>query len=204
MKQIDREGIFRVIPREWWIRTPKAESVALGSAAVAVSLDFDIIEQWDGANWMSWREYEQHTVFGDYWIIKKDRTVNQGTVEQLAMSLGWDGNLESVKGLPPNVVVQVTVKADTYEGKTRYKAGWMNPGDFSPRSGAPPEEVTKLSSQFGSLLRAAAAGAAKAAKPMAAPPREERVEEPPPSGDDDAPTGGGHHSDSTGDDELPF
>ena len=194
MKQIDREGIFRVVPREWWIKTTE------NSAAVSVSFNFDIIEQWDGADWVSWREYEQHTVFGDYWVIKRDRTVNQGTVEQLATSLGWDGNLESVIGAPPNIIIQVSVRADTYEGKTRYKASWMNPGDFSPRSGAPPEEVTKLSTQFGSLLRAAAAGAAKAATPVAAPPREEYTEEPPPPGDADQRP----HPDSTGDDQIPF
>ena len=178
MKQIDREGIFRVVPREWWIKTPREGS------AVAVSFDFDIVEQWSGVGWDDWSQYDQHSVFGDYWVIKRDRTINQGTVEQLATSLGWDGNLESVVGTPPNVVVQVTVKAEVYEGKTRYKAGWMNPGDFAPRAGASTEEVTKITSQFGSLLRAAAAGAARAAKPMMAPPREE----PPPPQDDDAPT----------------
>ena len=185
MKQIDREGIFRVVPREWLVKTTE------NSAAVAVSFDFDVISQYNGTDWDDWGQYEQHTVFGDYWVIKKDRTVNQGTVEQLASSLGWDGNLDSVQGPPPNVVVQVSVKADTYEGKTRYKAGWMNPGDFTPRaSGAPPEEVSKLASQFGSLLRAAAAGAAKVAKPMPAPAKVIEPSTP--------------NSQNTEDDELPF
>jgi len=195
MTPIDREGIFRCVPHDWWVT--KADS-----GAVAVSLDLDILEQWNGSSWDDWTQYGQYTVPGDYWVVKKDGTVNQRTVEQLARSMGWDGNLTSVQGAPPNVLVSVSVKADTYEGKTRYKAGWMNPGDFSPRFGAPPEEVTKLSSQFGSLLRAAAAGAAKAAKPVTAPPREERAEEPPSSGDADAPSG--THPDSTGNDDLPF
>ena len=196
MRQIDREGTFRCVPREWWV-------TRADSGAVAVSLDLDIIETWNGSDWDDWTQYGQYTVLGDYWVVKKDGTVNQGTVEQLARSMGWDGNLTSVQGAPPNVLVSVSVKADTYKGTTRYKAGWMNPGDQEPKGGATAEQVQDAANRFGSLLRAAAAGAAKAAKPVPAPPREERAEEPPPSGDADAPNSG-THPDSTGDDDLPF
>lgn len=203
MRQIDRKGIFQAVPREWRVRTTD------NSSAVAVSLDFDLLAQWNGTGWDDWSQYELHTAFGDYWVIKRDRTVNQGTVEQLAASLGWDGNLDSVHGDPPNVLVQITIKDETFQGKTRFKAGWMNPGDWSPGpAGAPPEEVSQLSSQFGSLLMAAAAGAAKQAKPVPAPARTEEAPaaaapaaaqapaqpqdgplgpEPPPAGDDDLP-----------------
>lgn len=200
MRQIDREGIFRVVPREWRVRTTES------SASVAVSFDFGIDAQWNGQGWDDWSGYELHTVYGDWWVIKKDRNINQGAVEQLANSLGWNGSLDSVNGQPPQVFVQVTVKAETYEDKTRYKAGWMNPGDFTPGPvGAPPAEVAKLQLQFGSLLRAAASGAAKAAKLVPAPER--KTEKPPPPGDADMAGpggGGGVHPASTGDDDLPF
>jgi len=163
---IDRDGIFRVVPREWWVT--KADS-----GAVAVSIDFDIYEQWNGADWADWTQYGQYTVMGDYWVVKKDGAVNQGTVEQLASSMGWDGNLNSIAGTPPNVLVSVSVKADTYKGTTRYKAGWMSPGDQTPKGGATAEQMQDASNRFGSLLRAAAAGAAKAAKPVPAPSRAE-------------------------------
>jgi len=195
MNQIDREGTFRCVPREWWV-------TRADSGAMAVSIDLDVIEQWNGSGWDDWTQYGQYTVLGNYWVVKKDSTVNQGTVEQLASSMGWDGNLTSVQGAPPHVLVSISVKADTYKGTTRYKAGWMNPGDQEPKGGATAEQVQDAANRFGSLLRAAAAGAAKAAKPMPAPPREERAEEPPPSGDADAPAG--THPDSTGDDDLPF
>ena len=165
MRQIDREGIFRAIPREWWVRTTD------NSRAVAVSIDSEIIEQFNGTGWDDWSQYEQYTAIGDWWVIGKDGGVNVTAIEQLASSLGWAGTLDSVRGAPARVIGQLTVKADTYDGKTRYRAAWMNPGDFTPRSGASSEEVVKLSAQFGSLLRAAAAGAARTAKPIPAPER---------------------------------
>ena len=184
MRQIDREGIFRAVPREWWIRT------TTNSMAIAVSIDSDIVAQFNGADWDDWSGYEQHTVIGDWWVIGKDGGVNLRAVEQLASSIGWDGNLDNLQTRPPRVLVQLVVKPDIYQGKTRYKASWMNPGDFTPRSGASPEEVTKLSSQFGSLLRAAAAGAAKIAKPVPAPAKTVESAGPDPQ--------------STEDDSLPF
>lgn len=183
LRSIDREGIFKVRPREWWVR--KADS-----NAVAVSFDFDILEQHNGTDWDSWAEYEQHTVFGDYWVVKKDGTINTAVVEQLAASIGWDGNLSAVQDTPPNVVAQITVKAETYEGKTRFKAGWMNPENFTPGpAGAAPEEVNQLQSQFGSLLRAAAAGAGGNGAPATTAPAAAptSTSEPPPPGDDDRP-----------------
>ena len=193
------------MPREWWVN--KADS-----GAISISIDFDITAQFNGSDWDDWSQYEPHTCIGDYWVVKKDGTVNQGTVEQLATSLAWDGNLASVRGAPPRYLVQISVKADTYKGSTRYKAGWMNPGDFTPKGGASDEEVQQAAGQFGSLLRAAASGAAKQAKPVPAPERAAVGAngsaggggpvgpEPPPLGDENAPPGSG----GPDDDELPF
>ena len=216
MTHIDREGIAQAVPREWWIRR-------VDSGAVAVSFDFDVMSMLDGDDWHDWTQYGEYTVFGDWWVIKKDGTVNQGAVEQLALAIGWDGNLTSVQGPPPNYLVQLTIKGEEYQGKRRYKAAWMNPGDHVPGpAGATAEEVQAASNRFGSLLRAAATGAARAAKPVPAPPREERQTtapsspsgqpapqggpmgpEPPPIQDDMRP-GGGSGSGGIDDDELPF
>lgn len=164
---LDRAGIFKVIPYEWSIQPPKE-----GSRAIAVHLAFVVKAQLGDENeWVSWEEAETHTIHGWYYVTKKDGAINAQTVEQLAVSLGWNGDLRAVTGQPPDVVVQVQVKEDTYGGKTTYKAGWMNPGDYVPTGGggASTDDVNKLQAQFGSLLRAAAAGAAKTAAKPAAP-----------------------------------
>ena len=165
---LDRPGIFKARPFDWSVQ-PSATS-----KAIAISVGLLIESQYENGEWASWSEYEPHQVRGWWYVIGKNGQVNTVAVEQLAKSLGWDGNLKSIHAAgPPDVVVQITVKANEYEGKTTYKAGWMNPGDHVPESaGASEDDVAKLSVQFGSLLRAAAASVAKAApksSPKAAP-----------------------------------
>ena len=53
------------------------------SQAVAVSMEILILEQLDGSKWASWSEYEEHNVYGDYYVVKKDGSVNATIVEQL-------------------------------------------------------------------------------------------------------------------------
>ena len=153
MIALDRDGIFKAVPVSWSIKEARETS------SVAISIQFRIVAQLDGSEWMSWEEFEPHQVWGDFWIIKKDGTINQTTVEQLSDALGWSGSLVEVQGTPPAAIVQVTVKADEFNGVTRFKASWLNPGDYSPTpGGAPPEKVKALQARFGSLLRAAAGG----------------------------------------------
>ena len=147
--RLDREGLFKAVPVVWDVYEAK-------SGAVAVNIEFRILEQYDVGSWIDWRGCEEHIVLGAYYVVKKDGTVNTETVRQLVESLGWNGSLKSVVGDPPGVIVQIQVKQDDYEGKTRFNAGWMNPGNFSPRSTMPADDVTKLDTRFGSLLRAAA------------------------------------------------
>ena len=153
---LQQAGIFKVRTNNW-------EVYEAQSGAVAISLTFDILEELDtDRTWASWAEFGDHHVYGSWWVIKKDGTVNPGAIDQLVESLGWDGRLTSVAGDPPDKIVQVQVKEEVYEGVTRYKATWMNPEDFAGGSGGGADEasVKALDARFGSLLRAAA-GAAK-------------------------------------------
>lgn len=169
-KQLDREGIFKARPVSWRVKTFE------GKSTVAIAIEFVVLAQLTEAvdeagqkrhDWQDWSDYLEHRVWGDYWVITKNGAPNEVTVQQLAESLGWGGSLKAVTaGPPPDRVVQITVKADTYNGKTNFKAGWMNPGDYTPTpGGAPKEEVDALEAQFGSLLRAAASGARQPPKP---------------------------------------
>lgn len=170
MKRLEQDGIFKARPLTWDIK--EAES-----GAVAVSFSFVVLEELVDGEWTSEGWDDEHMFYGDWWIVKKDGTINQGAVEQLAKSLGWNGNLDAIVGDPPQKVVQVNVKPDTYEGVTRYKGSWMNPADYSggPKNGTDPAAVSGIKARFGSLLRAAAAGAVEKKpepKPAAkAPPK---------------------------------
>jgi hypothetical protein len=162
-RPLDREGIFKAKPFAWNVRASK------DTKSVGVNVGFIIDAQLDGDEWTSWADFEVHTVWGAWYPIGKTGQVVQAHIDQLAKALGWNGDLTSIKGDPPSVVVQLTVKDEPYNGQSRIKATWMEPEDFVPTGGgASEEDVKKLQNQFGSLLRAAAAGAVKgAAKPDA-------------------------------------
>jgi hypothetical protein len=149
-QSLDREGVFKAKPLSWNVYEAK-------SGAVAVNITFLITAMWNGAGWDSWEEYAPHTCLGAFYVVKKDSTVNTVTVKQLSESLGWNGDLKAFLDVPSEIEVQITVKAEDYNGATFYKAGWMNPGNHVPSYEASPEDVAKLNVRFGSLLRAAAA-----------------------------------------------
>ena len=185
MKQLDRPGIFKARALRGHIRTSQQ------SQAVAVSIEFLILAQYDASAWTDWTQYEEHGIFGDFWVIKSDGSVNVQTAENLARSIGWDGDLDDVVGDLPAITVQITVKEEEYNGRKQLKVGWINPEDFTPAVvAASAEEVTALGRRFGSLLRAAASGAkaAQALPPKATPPpAATQTIEPPPVSDEDLP-----------------
>lgn len=166
---IDREGIFKAKPVAWSVKTFE------GKQSVALNVEFVIVAMLDQGEWQDWTLYDTCRVWGDFFVVKKDGRPNTAQVQQLAESLGWNGDLRVVFGEPPDVVVQVTVKEETYDGRTFYKAAWVNPEDYvpGPKGGADAATVEQLQTRFGSLLRAAAtsksAPGAKAAAPGAKP-----------------------------------
>lgn len=158
MPFLEQAGIFKSKPLSW-------EVYPAESGAIGVSMKFAVLEELNSAGeWESWAEYDEHHFYGTWWVVKKDGKVNTQAVEQLAKCLGWNGNLTSIMGAPPEIVVQVTVKADTYKDKTTFKGSWMNPEDHTGGGfGADADTVKSLQSRFGSLLRAAASGSTPAA-----------------------------------------
>lgn len=175
---LDREGIFKCRPVSWRVKSFE------GKKSVAIAIEFVVLAQLNDANdWEPWDGYAEVRVWGDYFVVGKEGQPITVTCEQLASSMGWTGSLRAVAGgPPPDCVVQVQVKADTYKDSTRHKAGWMNPGDYMPTpGGAPADEVDLLDAQFGSLLRAAAASSKKSPPPKAATkpaPKHEPVVDP--------------------------
>lgn len=164
---IDRAGIFKARPVAWRVQPAK------DSSSVAIAIEYRITAQLVNNEWEDWSQYADHYCWGNHYVVTRQGRPNDTTVRQLAESLGWTGSLaDIVSGGPPDVEVQITVKEHVYNGKTTFRAEWLNPGDYVPvPGGASEDEVRGLEARFGSLLRAAAGGAAKPApaKPASAP-----------------------------------
>lgn len=192
MKELDRAGIFKARPLRWYIRKSN------DTQAVALSMELLILGQWGGQEWADWSEYEEHSIYGDFWVVKSDGTVNVQTVENLAKAIGWFGDLNQVTGDPPAVIVQITVKEEQYKGRSRLKVAWINHGDYTPTANeVSPEEVRDLQNRFGSLLRAAASGAINSVGPTKAPAPAKTPKE-------KAPTGAKSDPANEQDDDCPF
>ena len=164
MNKLDRAGTFKARPVAMGLQNAKE------SKSVAVWIEFQITAQQEGEDWTDWTGYEDHSIVGYFWIVKKDGSVNTRTVENLAEVLDWDGNPDTIMGDPPDISVQITVAEDTYQGRTSLKVQWLNPVDYQGGiATATPEQVQQIKVQFGSLLRAAAGAARKtkaAPKPL--------------------------------------
>lgn len=162
---LDREGIFKARPMQWRVQPAKE------TASLAIAVEYLITAKLDENNqWEDWTSYQEMTCWGYHYVVQRDGKPNVTTVQQLSESLGWSGSLKDVLSPPPEVEVQITVKANTYNNKTTYRAEWVNPGDYQPTGGGADEsEVTKLEARFGSLLRAAASSKPKAPGKKPAP-----------------------------------
>lgn len=193
-QQLQQSGIFKVRPTKW-------EVYEAQSGAVAVSMTFRVVEELaEDRSWASWAEYEEHIVYGSWWVVKKDGKINVGALEQLVECLGWDGNLTSIVDPAPDKVVQVTVKEEEYDGTVRYKASWMNPEDFEGGSfGVDEAGVKQLQAKFGSLMRAAAASIGKPATKAKGPKPKAKVKAKGAGADNPAVTGK-----PVPDDDIPF
>ena len=74
---IDREGIFKARPLQWRVK------VFDGSLSVAIAIEFAIVAQLADNEWQDWSGYDEHRVWGDWWVVKKDGKPNVSAVEQL-------------------------------------------------------------------------------------------------------------------------
>lgn len=173
--QLDKAGTFKARPFDWSVQPSKENK------GVAISVGFIIEEEYDfeSKTWLSWRETDAYTTRGWWYIVKKDGGINKSAIQQLVESMGWDANLNSILGEPPDLLVQIVVKKENYKGEDRYKVGWMSPEDAVPGAfGASEAEVVDLQSRFGSMLKAVAG--VKRATPKAPPATPAAASTPPP------------------------
>ena len=166
MPQVDRAGIFKAAPPTEYALEKSKEG------AWGVRFRFDLTHYLNGSEWVDWSVYGQHA-YGTVWFIRKDGKPNDRGVETLRDVLGWDGNPDSIENKtwqPP--ACQVVVKADEYDGKTRFRVEWINPLDHQGAGlkGANDSDVADLKARFGATLRALfGTQAVKAPKPNGKP-----------------------------------
>ena len=189
MSRLDREGNFKAIPISWGLEDNE------NSQSIAIAIEFRITAMMDGGQWVDWTVYEEQTIIGRFYIIKRDGGVSQFTIDSLVAALGWDGRTDNMEAGPPAVECQITTATEEYKGKTSLKVKWLNHVNYSPGiGGVDATKAAGISTQFGSLLRAAAADArkrnpvidtpAQGAPPSAPPPAQET---PPAQTDEDLP-----------------
>ena len=65
-------------------------------------------------------------IIGDFYIEKKDGSLNEDQIKKLAHVFDWDGDLNSLGSACTGARCKLTVKNDTYNGKTRPKADWID------------------------------------------------------------------------------
>lgn len=148
------------------------------SGSVAVSIRAHLLDLWNGEGWEPWGDSNVEAA-GDLWIVKKDGTLNSGQVEALIKCAGWDGNLESIVNETWRPTqCQVVVKADEYQGQTRYKIAFINDLNRTPgmMGNVDAGKAKELQARHGAALRALAGNAkrngapAPASKPATPPP----------------------------------
>ena len=175
-ESINEEGVYRCWPLAWAIE--RADS-----GAVAVAIRFAIHQRWHGKE----QGWSQDYPIGWYvdartWIVKKDGSINQNAVASLAKAGLWDGDWDKFEDpTPPNIYVHVTVEAETYEGKTRFRGAWINPDADEPaaRGGFAPTDTELLRSlrqRFAGQTKAVAGG--KPAGRAPAPPVQPAAQQP--------------------------
>lgn len=198
--QLDREGTFRAKIVDYGLKKGKD-----GSQSVAVSVKFVILEHYNfnTEEWEDWRGYEEHEVWGNFYVVKADGNLGDFACRALIKNCGWDGYLESVLEKTWEVRdCQISVGVNEWKGKTSYRAEFVNDWNDTPGGGVSNvgvDEVKALSARLGGPLRALAGTVANAAKK----PPNGKPASPPPTKKPE-PVAAASEGGGTPDDEIPF
>lgn len=187
MPYLDREGVFEARPLSVAV-------VKTDKGAVMVNFEFEVLRQWNPEA-EEWAEYPPDWTFqGNSCFRKTDGENMPNNIKKVADLLGWDGRFETLQGEQwSGITVQCKVKADTYNGKTRYKADYIDPQGSPITQGLKKSDdntIAELSAMFGGLTETYAAEVG-GIKPAPAPHKIAAFEPPPaaetPVTEDDVP-----------------
>lgn len=131
------------------------------SGSVGVEYELAIDEFYGDPTPDEWNDWTGYAcgVYGRTILVKKDGSPNETGVKSLVEAAGWiPGDFEQIAcgawNPPP---IQVTIKADEYQGEVRYKAEWINPYDaLVGGRGVDAATAKALAAKYGSKIRAVA------------------------------------------------
>lgn len=140
----DRAGTFRA-------EIIQAYPQAAQSGSWGIYLCVGLTEKLEGAEWEAWEEFCQYSQ-GAVWIIKKDGTVNEKPSASFAEATGYAGQTDSqqIAAALVGKKVQVSVKADEYNGNVSYKVNWVSPYESEGGGEIDDKQKSTLRAFFGS------------------------------------------------------
>ena len=187
-QRINREGVFLARLIDQAVKQAP-------SGAVMLDMVFAAVAQYDQGQEAYVNLVEPEEVFGTLCLVRKSGEVSQASVERLTAALQTpivDFDLLQQRDWSQQEV-QITVKAEEYNGRVRFRADWIAPADAPVGPGtlarASTDALAALNASYGSQLRALApAPPAPTAKPVvAARPAPAVSRTAPPRVDDDIP-----------------
>jgi len=206
-QQLDREGTFRAQITDYCLMAP------FKSGAIPLSITVQLTEMWDAdagqdGEWVPWAEYEMQAD-GLQWLVKKDGSLNESTVQNLIDHAGWDGDFDSFTGRTwQPTPCQVVINEETNPERAQYNQfpiAFVNAYDATPggKREMSPEAVAALKTQHGAALRALAGNAKRnAATPKGKPPKPPAVEKDAPR--EDPVNAAMQEAANEGKDNIPF
>jgi hypothetical protein len=163
---INREGRFRGRITEAGVGETGKSQLCTWTANIVAT------EEWNGSEWVDCTD-ERLTITNYSYLERKDGNLNEIQINALKAALGWDGkDIDYLQQCEKFPMIQFTVKGEEYEGKLRYKVGFINPYDYEGGGGvvrSDAQGVKKLQSRLGTKLRALSGGSNVAPPKPAAP-----------------------------------
>lgn len=159
------KGNYQARPMQWRVGTSK-------NGAVEFAVEFSLYGQWNGE---TWQECDL-SITGYFYLITKNGSVNEKTVEQVEQAFKWDRRTGTAQlanaGSLPDCQIYCDFEAGQ-DGGQRIKVKWLNQLDHEPGSGlkaTDPQEVQNIDARFGALLRGSSPNKGPIAPPPAANP----------------------------------
>ena len=182
-QNVGREGIFRGWPVAWTLEESKGtikdangNDTGVASQSAAIRIQFSIIQEWVTGSDQVQRWSDQwgagYFVESKTWIIGRDGRLLDGAISNLRECGIWNGDFDQLNAAPPQTVVHLDVQPNEWNGKTYYRAEWINVNADEPRKGggqmAPVDQgvLERMKAQHGAALRAMSG----AGTPPGAPP----------------------------------
>ncbi|WP_428937792.1 hypothetical protein [Fontivita pretiosa] len=162
----DREGRFKATILEHGVAETGPNNLA------TFVCQFGLIQELVNGEWIA--TDQDLAISGYFYLEKKDGSINTVTLDQLKSAFGWDGRdpLWLQDADFSQLVVQVKLEFEQYDGKQRLKVRYVDAEDAMP-AGVPRADDNArrtLSARLGSRLRALAGGTpAPAPKPAGKP-----------------------------------